>query len=158
MAEVLIEEDDPRRDDVRALLATHVAFSFAQTPPEDSFALDAEALVDPSITFYSARSDGQLLAVGALKELDETHGELKSMHTAEEARRQGLGRAMLGHLLDVARQRGYRRVSLETGLQDAFVGARALYSSAGFTPCEPFGEYVDSATSFCMTLVLDRTA
>jgi putative acetyltransferase len=150
----VIAVDDPRSEDVRALLARHLDFAHEHSPPEDVHALDVDGLVDPAITFYSARRGGELLAVGALKELDETHGELKSMHTAEAARGNGIGGAMLAHLLDVARERGYRRVSLETGSMEAFVPARSLYARAGFVPCAPFADYPDSPNSTCMTVEL----
>jgi putative acetyltransferase len=147
--------DDPRSDDVRQLLARHLAFARAQTPREDDHALDPDGLLDPSVTFFSFRRAGELLAVGALKELDPLHVEVKSMHTVQRARRQGIGRAMLEHLLSVARERGYRRVSLETGSMEAFVPARSLYTAAGFVPCEPFGNYRPSPNSTYMTLMLD---
>lgn len=150
-----IAVDDPRRDEVRRLLARHLEFAHANSPPQDVHALDVEGLLDPSLTFFSGRDDdGHVVVVGALKELDAQHGELKSMHTAVEARGRGLGRAMLQHLLDVAAERGYRRVSLETGTPDAFVAARTLYEGAGFAPCEPFADYFDSPNSVCMTRTL----
>jgi putative acetyltransferase len=111
------------------------------TPAAHVFALDAEGRLDQTVTYFSARRDGVLLGVGALKELDPSHGELKSMHTVEAARGQGVGRAMVEHLLSVAERRRYRRVSLETGTMDVFAPARALYARVGFKPCEPFGEY-----------------
>jgi putative acetyltransferase len=150
-----IAADDPRADDVRSLLARHLAFARSHTPPEGVFALDVSALLDPAISFFSARRDGELLAVGALKQLDRAHGELKSMHTAEQARGHGIGRAMAAHLIGVARARGLGRVSLETGTMAAFAPARALYASVGFTECGPFAGYQDSPTSTFMTLVLD---
>ena len=155
MRSLEIELDDPRADDVVALVERHLAFANDHTPPEDVHALDLDGLLDPAVTFYSARRERRLLAIGALKELDDAHGELKSMHTVEEARGQGVGRAMVDHLLGVARHRGYRRVSLETGSMDAFVPARSLYERSGFTPCEPFGDYVESRNSAFMTLVID---
>jgi putative acetyltransferase len=151
---LVIDVDDPRADDVRALLDRHLAFAHQHTPAEHVHALDLDGLLDPAITFFGGRRDGQLLAVGALKELDETHGELKSMHTLEEARGQGIGRAVLDRLVDIARERGYERVSLETGTMDAFAPARAFYASAGFTPTGRFGDYPDSTTSAFMTLLL----
>src|SRR5207253_410209 len=87
--------EDPRRPDVIALLERHLAFTHEHTPIEDIHALDVEALARPEITFFSGRLDGVLVVVGALKELDPLHGELKSMHAAAEARRRGLGRAMV---------------------------------------------------------------
>ena len=150
-----ITPDDPRADDVRELLERHLAFAHANTPPEDVHALDVDRLLDPAVTFFSFRRDGELLGVGALKQLDRHHAELKSMHTAQAARGRGVGRAMLGHLIGVARERGCRRVSLETGSMDAFAPARSLYASAGFTPCGPFGDYSPSRSSTFMTLSLD---
>ncbi|HEV2241998.1 MAG TPA: GNAT family N-acetyltransferase [Streptosporangiaceae bacterium] len=150
-----ITPDDPRADDVRELLERHLAFAHANTPPEDVHALDVDGLLDPAVTFFSFRRDGELLGVGALKQLDRHHAELKSMHTAQAARGRGVGRAMLGHLIGVARERGCRRVSLETGSMDVFAPARSLYASAGFTPCGPFGDYSPSRSSTFMTLSLD---
>ena len=112
-----------------ALLERHLAFTREVTPPEGVYALDVDGLLDPAVTFFSARIDAQLVAVGALKQLDDSHAELKSMHTIETARRQGVGRAMVDHLLAVAAERNYQRVSLETGV--AFAPARSLYEKVG---------------------------
>ena len=154
MAGGLIAVDDPGKPDVRALLERHRAFALGQTPPEHSFALDADALRDPAITFFSFRDSGHLLAIGAIKRLGPDHAEIKSMHTAEAARGRGIGRAMLDHLLDVARARGFRRVSLETGTTAAFAPARALYQSAGFTSCGPFAGYRPGEDNMFMSLQL----
>ena len=157
---IVVEIDDPRRADIRAVLESHLAFSREVTPPEGVHALDVEGLLDPTVTFFSARVDGELLGVGALKELDEFHAELKSMHTVESARRQGVGRALVEHLLTVATDRNYQRVSLETGTMDAFAPARSLYAHLGFRPCPQFGQYVGSPTSACMSIAIgsDRTS
>jgi len=149
-----ISADDPCAPDVRALLERHLAFALETTPPEHSFALGTEGLLDPAITFYGYRVSGELLGIGALKELSPSHGEIKSMHTAAAARGRGVGRAMLTHLLTVARSRGYARVSLETGTMAEFAAARALYADAGFTPCEPFADYEPSPDNCFMTLVM----
>jgi len=154
----LIAVDDPRKDDVRALLERHLAFALETTPPEHAFALDVDGLIDPAVTFYSLRADGELLGIGAIKQLDLEHGEIKSMHTAQAARGRGVGRAVLGHLLDVARSRGYRRVSLETGTMAEFAPARALYASAGFIACGPFAGYQPSEDNCFMTLPLEAAA
>jgi len=153
----LIAVDDPRKGDVRALLEQHLAFALSTTPPEHAFALDVDGLLDPAITFYSFRTDGALLGVGAIKQLDPRHGEIKSMHTARTARGRGVGRAMLGHLLGVARSRGYLRVSLETGTMAEFAPARALYESAGFIACGPFADYRPSEDNCFMTLPLEAS-
>jgi putative acetyltransferase len=150
----VIATDDPRAPDVHALLERHLDFCRATSPPEDVHALDLDGLGDPAVTFYSVRRDGELLAIGALKRLDASHGELKSMHTAAPARGQGVARALVDYLLAVARDRGYQRVSLETGSMDAFVPARRLYETAGFAPCGPFGHYSPSPNSTFMTMTL----
>jgi len=154
----LIEIDDPRRTDVRAMLERHLTFALSTTPPEHAFALDVDGLLDPAITFVSLRVAGELLGVGAIRQLDPGHGELKSMHTAQAARGRGVGRAVLSHLLDVARSRGYRRVSLETGTMAEFAPARALYESVGFIACGPFAGYQPSEDNCFMTLPLEAPA
>jgi putative acetyltransferase len=150
-----IAMDDPRASDVRDLLERHLAFANSHSPPEDVHALDVDGLLDPAITFFSFRRNGHLLGVGALKQIDERHAELKSMHTAVAARGRGIGRAMLSHLIGAARERGFRQVSLETGSMSAFAPARSLYASAGFRRCGPFGDYRPSRNSTFMTLWLD---
>ena len=107
------------------------------------------------MTLFSLRAGGELLGVAALKRLEDGHGEVKSMHTAEAARGRGVGRALVEHLIAVARERGYRRLSLETGAGPTFAPARRLYARAGFVPCELFADYVASPNSAYMTLVLD---
>jgi putative acetyltransferase len=156
--EGVITPDDPRAPDVRALLERHLSFANEHSPPEDVHALDIDGLLDPSISFFAYRVEGELLGVGALKHLDDGHAELKSMHTAAEARGRGVGRAVLDHLVALARERGYRRVSLETGTMEAFAPARAMYAKAGFVSCPPFNGYWDSPNSVCMTLVLAEEA
>ena len=152
-----IAVDDPRKTDVRALLERHLTFCLSETPPEHSFALDVDALAQPAIAFFSYRdADGAVLGVGAIKELGAGQAELKSMHTAAEARGRGVGRAMLDHLLSVARSRGFQRVSLETGTTPGFTAARAMYASRGFMPAEPFADYVRTADNTFYTLSLMR--
>ena len=143
-SETAISVDDPRKPELRALLERHLAFCLSETPPEHSFALDVNRLLDPAVTFVSYRDGGTVLGVAAIKELDAAQVEIKSMHTTAEARGRGVGRALLTHLLDTARERGYRRVLLETGTTPGFAAARALYESAGFTPTGPFGGYPET--------------
>jgi len=156
--DLVIAIDDPRLDDVRTLLDRHLAFARDVTPPDHVHAMGVDDLLGPVVTFFSARRDGVLLGVGALKRLDETHAELKSMHTSTAARGRGVGRAMVDHLLAVAADRGYQRVSLETGTIDAFAPARSLYTKIGFEPCAPFGEYTVNPHSACMTIDLAEAA
>jgi putative acetyltransferase len=150
-----ISIDDPRAEDVLELLERHLVFSRSNTPPEDVHTLDVDGLLDPAVTFFSFRREGELLAFAALKRIDEHHAELKSMHTAQAARGRGIGRAMVEHLLTTARERGFDRVSIETGSQPAFAPARSLYARAGFEPCEPFGDYRPSPNSTFMTVSLE---
>jgi putative acetyltransferase len=152
--QVRIAEADPRADEVQALIARHLSFSASTTPAEFAFALDHDRLLEPEVTLFGLWAEGGLLAVGGLKHLDEDHAELKSMHTAQEARGRGHGRRMLEHLLATARARGYRRISLETGSREDFAAARALYASAGFAPCPPFGDYQASEWNTFMSLEL----
>jgi len=149
-----IATDDPRREDVLTLLQRHLDFARSTSPPEDTHALDLSGLLHPGITFLSLRDEGRLLAIGALKSLDETHVELKSIHTAEEARGNGAGRAIVEELIATARRNGATRVSLETGSMEAFAPSRALYRRLGFVECEPFGDYSPSRNSTFMTLEL----
>jgi putative acetyltransferase len=152
--DLVIAADDPIRPDVRALLDEHLSFSRAVTPQNEVHALDEEGLLQSGVTFFSARRGGVLVGTAALRRLDAGHAELKSMHTATVARRQGVGRAMVGYLLTVAATQGYGRVSLETGANEAFGPARALYEEVGFRPCPPFGEYADKPHGACMTIDL----
>ena len=153
-SEIAISVDDPRRPEVRALLERHLGFCLSETPPEHSFALDVDGLLDKRVTFVSYRDGDTVLGVAAIKELDARHAEIKSMHTAAEARGRGVGRALLSHLLDTARTRGYRLVSLETGTTPGFAAARALYESAGFTPTGPFGGYPETGDNTFYSLAL----
>ena len=158
MSEGTISEDDPRADDVRDLLERHLDLMHEQSPPEDIHALDLDGLLDPAVTFYSYRRNGQVLGVGALKELGAGHGELKSMHTLAAARGRGIGRTMLTHLIAVARGRGYARLSLETGSMTGFAPARSMYERAGFAYCDPFADYRPSPDNVFMTMELAAVA
>lgn len=149
-----IERDDITRPAVIALLQEHLDHMHQLSPPEQVFALDVGKLQVPEISFWTAWADGQLMGCGALRELTPQHGEIKSMRTPAARRGRGAGRALLAHILDVARQRGYERLSLETGSHPAFGPAHALYRSVGFEPCGPFGSYRDDPHSVFMTLRL----
>lgn len=149
-----IEIDDLSRPQVLALLQEHLDSMRALSPPESVHALDLERLRRPEITFWTAWDGPRLLGCGALKELDRTHGELKSMRTPEVHRRRGAGRAILAHIVGVARSRSYQRLSLETGAMPAFRPAQRLYESFGFACCAPFGDYAEDPNSVFMSLSL----
>jgi putative acetyltransferase len=149
-----IRPDDLTSPQVLALLEAHLRDMRRETPPESMHALDLSGLRGPGVSFWTAWSGPELLGCGALKELDPGHGELKSMRTAEAHRHEGVARAMLAHILAVARARGYRRLSLETGAQPGFEPARRLYAAAGFRPCPPFASYRPDPLSVFFTLTL----
>lgn len=149
-----IEADDLSRPAIHALLEEHLRSMHALGPPESVHALDLEKLRRPEITFWSAWEGAMLLGCGALMALGDGHGEVKSMRTPEARRRTGAGRALLLHIIAVARARGYRRLSLETGSVAAFVPAHHLYESAGFVRTGPFGGYAEDPNSVFMTLAL----
>lgn len=149
-----IEIDDLSRPEIYALLNEHLQSMYALSPPASVHALDLEKLRSPGITFWSAWEGSLLVGVGALKELDAKHGEIKSMRTPNAIRRRGAGRAILAHIIEVARSRAYERLSLETGSMEEFKPAQRLYESFGFTYCGPFGEYIEDPNSVFMTLRL----
>lgn len=146
-----IKRDDLSGAAIQALLAEHLTDMHRISPRESVHALDLDGLRQPDITFWTVWSKAELLGCGALKELDARHGEIKSMRTASAHRRTGVGKAMLIHILDEAKRRGYDRLSLETGSLKEFEPARRLYASFGFTPCEPFADYWNDPNSVFMT-------
>ena len=140
--------------EVVQLLGEHLRDMHVHTPPESIHALDLESLRRPEITFWSVWGAGGLMGCGALKELDPGHGEIKSMRTAGAHLRKGVAARLLGHIVDEAGRRGYRRLSLETGSLAAFAPARKLYAEFGFESCAPFAAYVVDPNSEYMTLAL----
>lgn len=130
--------------DVQQLLALHVAAMHAHSPPEACHVLPADALAHPSITFFSARRDGVLLGIGALKHLGAEGGEVKSMRTAPAALRSGIGSRLLDAIVAEARARSYQALLLETGRSQDFAAANALYERYGFIEGGSFGGYPPS--------------
>ena len=149
-----IERDDLSRTEVHALLQEHLDDMRAWSPPESVHALDLARLRAPDITFWTAWDGDTLAGCGALKMLDASHGEIKSMRTPKRLRRRGAGRALLAHIMDEARHRGLARLSLETGSVAGFAPALQLYESFGFARCGPFGDYREDPFSVFMTRAL----
>ncbi|GAB4158616.1 MAG: GNAT family N-acetyltransferase [Cyanobacteria bacterium J069] len=157
-----IREDDLTGEKIAALLREHLENMHEITPPGSVHALDLERLrfrdgslrESPEITFWSIWRNGELLGCGALKQLDATSGEIKSMRTVQAYRRQGVAARMLEHILAEAQRRGYDRLYLETGALAEFAPARALYARYGFEPCGPFADYADDPNSAFMTKTL----
>ena len=143
--------DDLSGPEVAELLSEHLRDMALHSPPESVHALDLQSLREPDISFWTLRENGELLGCGALKQLDESHGEIKSMRTARAYLRRGVAARLLTHILDEARRRGYQRLSLETGSAEAFRPAHEMYARFGFVPCGPFGDYVEDPYSVFMT-------
>lgn len=137
-------EGELDNEDVRALLAQHFAEMRAGSPPSACHVMTADDLKNPTIRFFTIREDGVLLGCGALKRVAADHGEVKSMRTADGALGRGVGKALLYHLMAVARSDGMTRLSLETGSTPQFAAALRLYGREGFESCGPFGGYVDT--------------
>lgn len=149
-----IEIDDPSPPQVHALLQEHLDNMHELSPPEQVFALDLSQLKVPEITVWTIWDGPVLMGCGALKALGAGHGEIKSMRTPPAARRRGAGRQLLLHIIAVARDRGYQRLSLETGSHPAFEPAHRLYRSHGFAVSGPFGTYLPDPHSVFMQLQL----
>lgn len=152
---MIIKIDDLQHPAIHQLLNEHLQNMYELSPADSVHALNLEKLRVPEITFWTAWENDLLLGCGALKELDRKHGEIKSMRTPLAHRRKGAGRAILTHIIEVAKGRDYERLSLETGAAEAFKPARRLYESFGFTYCGPFGDYTDDPNSVFMTLRLE---
>jgi putative acetyltransferase len=151
---IVIERVRSATPALAAFLESHHAEMEPTAPPESRHALPFDRLLAPDVRLFVSIEDARPVATGALAAIDEGHEELKSMRTDPELRGRGLARAMLDHLLTDAVARGIRRVSLETGSMDFFAPARALYASAGFVECGPFGGYRPDPLSTFMTLAL----
>lgn len=149
-----IAAENPLAPDLAPIFHRHTAEMHADTPPESIHMMPREDLVGPAITFFVARQAGMAVAMGAVKLLGDGQAEIKSMHVLAEHRGRGLSRILLAHLIGHARDRGWCRLSLETGAQDSFAAARALYARAGFSTCPPFGTYREDPNSVFMTLAL----
>lgn len=154
MREYSIREDDLSGEAIAALLTLHLSEMHAWSPACSVHALPIERLRADDVTFYSVWDGDQLAACGAIKHLGASHGELKSMRADPAYRGQGAGCAVLAHLMEIARQRGYTRLSLETGSTKPFEPARQLYNDHGFAECGPFADYPLDPFSVFMTRCL----
>ncbi|GHC23388.1 putative N-acetyltransferase YsnE [Kushneria pakistanensis] len=151
-----ILQDDLTRADTLALIRAHVTELAGHSPEESCHALDIEALRGAGITFWSVWEGNTIAGCGALKALDETHGEIKLMRTADTHLRRGVAAKLLEHIIKEARSRGYERLSLETGTPAAFAPAQRLYERFGFETCPPFGDYREDPYSLFMTRRLNE--
>jgi putative acetyltransferase len=149
-----IREDDLNGAQTRALLELHLRGMYETSPPDAVFALDLSGLRDPAVTVWGAWAGERLAAIGALKMLGAGEAEVKSMRTHPDFLRQGAAAALLDHLIDTARTRGIRQLSLETGRGAAFEPALALYRRRGFLDGGPFSNYVPNDFSQFLHLAL----
>ncbi|MHC9082015.1 GNAT family N-acetyltransferase [Bacillus altitudinis] len=146
-----IQQDELKDGQIEQLIQAHLEEMKKHSPPESIHALSLDDLKKQDVTVWSARDGEVLLGCGAIKELSSEHGELKSMRTAAAHMRKGVAKHLLTHLLQEAKRRGYKRVSLETGAIAFFEPARKLYESFGFQYCPPFGSYQEDPNSLFMT-------
>lgn len=147
-----------RSKEVIMLLQEHHKDMHEYSPPESVHTLDLNALEASNITFWSLWDEGNLAGVGALKELDKTHGEIKSMRTSTHYLRQGVANKLLNHIIEQSYIRKYKKISLETGSMNAFLPARNLYKKFGFQECGPFGSYQEDPYSMFMAKNLEVIA
>jgi putative acetyltransferase len=139
-----IRQDDLASEPSQALLRLHLSGMHATSPPGHVFALDLSGLRTPAVTVWSAWEGDRICGIGALKQLDREAGEVKSMRTHPDFLRRGVAAALLEHIIETARSRGLRNLSLETGSGPAFEPALSLYRRRGFVDGEAFGDYVRS--------------
>jgi putative acetyltransferase len=140
---------------VIALIREHLQGMHASSPPGSVYALDLSGLQHPDVAFFTAWQGEELLGCAALKHLDATSGEIKSMRTAAAHLRKGVAARLLEHLLALARARRYRRVSLETGTGAPFEAALQLYARYGFEVGAPFGDYAATTFNRFLHLAID---
>jgi putative acetyltransferase len=152
--EPVITTEKSLTDELAQILQAHWLFCTSSTPIEHVYALDASKMFSPDITVFGARINGELVGVGAMRKLDVDHAELKSMHTLAKSRGSGVGKAMVAHIEQFAQRSGIKRMSLETGTNEAFKPARELYKSLGYNSCDAFGDYVLSEDNMYMTKLI----
>jgi putative acetyltransferase len=156
VVQIVITTEKSLTDELAQVLQAHWLFCTSSTPLEHVYALDPSKLFTSDITVFGARIDGELVGVGAMRKLDADHAELKSMHTLAKSRGLGIGKAIVMHIEDFAISQGIKRLSLETGTNEAFRPARELYKSLGYNECEAFGEYILSDDNMCMTKLIEE--
>ena len=152
--EIVITTEKSLTDELAQILQVHWLFCTSSTPIEHVYALNASKLFSPDVTVFGARINGELVGVGAMRKLDVDHAELKSMHTLAKSRGMGVGKGMVAHIEQFAQRSGIKRMSLETGTNEAFKPARELYKSLGYQSCDAFGDYVLSEDNMCMTKLI----
>ena len=142
--------------EVNELLVKHFIELRAVSPEDSCHVLDIAGLKDPSIKFWSLWENNELMGSGALKFLDNDHGEFKSIRVNDKFRNKGCGLKVINHLIDEAKKLKIKKLSLETGAGKFFVPARKLFVKCGFKDCEPFGNYKKNVNSAYMRLLISN--
>jgi putative acetyltransferase len=148
---IRISVDDLSGTEIAEFIEEHIQEIKAISPPESKHALNLEGLRKPEITFWTVWDGSNLIGCGAIKKLDSNHAEIKSMRIGIAQRQQGIASMLLQHILNEAKLKGYRRISLETGSMSFFEPARSLYRKYGFKNCAPFSTYKEDPNSVFMT-------
>ena len=140
--------------EVHDLLVKHFIELRSVSPEGSAHVLDITGLKDPSIKFWSLWEENELMGIGALKFLDEEHGEFKSIRVNDKFRKKGNGSKVINHLIDEAKKLNIKKLSLETGSGKFFLPARKLFAKCGFKVCEPFSNYEDDVNSVYMSMLI----
>ena len=133
--------------EVNHLLTKHFIELRSVSPDDSCHVLDIKGLKDSSIKFWSFWDNNQLIGCAALKFLDDEHGEFKSIRVEDNSRGKGVGEKIISHLIEVAKNEGIKRLSIETGAGDFFKSARKLFKKFGFKTCRPFADYKEDPNS-----------
>ena len=144
--------DNPEVDE---LLRKHFIELRSVSPAGSTHVLDIDGLKNPSIKFWSLWENEKLMGCGALKFLNENHGEFKSIRVADQYRRKGYGKKIISHLIAEAKELKIKKISIETGSGEFFKSARRLFKNFGFEKCEPFSHYKTDANSCYMSLEIN---
>jgi len=149
-----IKLDDLKSKEIIDFLDKHIEEMKSVSPPKSKHALDLEGLRNPAISFWSVWDRNELVGCGALMQLSDTHGEIKSMRSKPDARTKGVASFLLQYILDEAQKMGLKMVSLETGSLPFFNPAHKLYEKFGFKKCEPFADYKHDSNSVFMSKMI----
>ena len=149
-------EGNFENSEVNELLTKHFIELRAASPEGSAHVLDIPGLRVNSIKFWSLWEEKKLIGCGALKFINEEHGEFKSIRIHDDFRKKGLGTEVINHLINEAKKLKIKRLSIETGAGDFFIPARKLFKKAGFTPCKPFAHYKEDVNSVYLTKLIDH--
>ena len=137
--------------EVNELLTKHFVELRAASPEGSAHVLDIPGLQIPSIKFWSLWNNDLIMGCGALKFLDNQHGEFKSIRIHDNFRNKGNGINVVNHLITEAKKLDIVRLSIETGAGEFFKPARKLFKQSGFKPCNPFAHYKEDINSVYLT-------